>query len=167
MKTTLFLCAFAANAFAAQPVLVRITPEALAKLQQSDPMIRLVKPAAGEAKIARPQNESIIKQSTLLNDGKNWTLVPNGAVQFVPEAMKSRVNAKPAGALLPWIDFLTKNQSWITTSEITIEQAAGKNPLPAERVAFWTKQDKIIVAVHQNGPISVRVQDPTLNLTKR
>jgi hypothetical protein len=130
-------------------------------------MIRLVKPAAGEAKVARPQNESIIKQSTLLNDGKNWTLVPNGAVTFVPEAMKSRVNAKPVGALLPWIDFLTKNQSWITTSEITIEQAAGKNPLPAERVAFWTKQDKIIVAVHQNGPISVRVQDPTLNLTKR
>ena len=55
MKTTLILCAMAANAFAAQPVLVRVTPETLAKLQQTDPMIRLEKPAQGEAKVARPE----------------------------------------------------------------------------------------------------------------
>jgi len=94
MKATIFLCVLAVNALAAQPVLVRITPEALAKLQQTDPMSRLSKPAVGDAKVARPQNQSIIKQSTILNDGNNWTLVPKGAAVFIPVAMNSRVNAK-------------------------------------------------------------------------
>jgi hypothetical protein len=167
MKTTLFLCAMAANALASQPVLVRVTPETLAKLQQRDPMIRLVKPAQGEAKVARPENQSIIKQSTILHDGKNWTIVPNGAVVFLPEAMKPRVNSKPVGTLLPWSEFLTKNLSWITTNEVSFDQAAGNEELPAERTAFWAKQDKIVIAVHQRGPISVRIANSSTNLTQR
>ena len=167
MKTTLFLCVLAANALAAQPVLVRITPEALAKLQQTDPMNRLAKPAAGDVKVTKPQTQSIIKQSTILNDGNNWTLVPKGAAVFIPVAMNSRVNAKPIGTLLTWIDFLTKNQSWITTSEVALKQAAGKEPLPAERAAFWAKQDKVVIAVHQNGPISVHMTDSSTSITKQ
>lgn len=157
MKITLLLCALAASALASQPVLVRVTPQTLADLQKRDPMIRLVKPAAGEAKVTRPVNQSIVSQSTILHDGKNWTLVPNGAVVYQPETMKSRVNAKPVGTLLPWIDFLGKNQSWITTCEVSFDQAAGNEELPAERTAFWAKQDRIVVAVHQRGPISVRL----------
>ena len=167
MKATIFLSVLAVNALAAQPVLVRITPDALAKLQQSDPMSRLSKPAAGDAKVAKPQNQSIIKQSTILNDGNHWTLVPKGAAVFIPVAMNSRVNAKPIGTLLTWIDFLTRNQSWITTSEVALDQAAGKNPLPAEHAAFWAKQDKVVIAVHQNGPISVHMTDSSTTITKR
>jgi hypothetical protein len=167
MKTALFLCALAGHALAAQPVLVRVTAQTLADLQARDPMIRLVKPAEGEAKVARPDNQSIINQSTILHDGKNWTLVPKGAVVFMPEAMKARVNVRPVGTLLPWTDFLTKNRSWITTTDVTFDQAAGNEELPAERCAFWAKQDKIVIAIHQNGPISVRVADPTPTLTKR
>lgn len=166
MKTTLFLCVLAGHALAAQPVLVRITPEALAKLQQRDPMIPLVKPAEDKAKVARPKDQSIIKQSTILHDGNHWTLVPNGAVVFVPVAMKSRVNAKIIGTLLPWRDFLARNPSWITTSEVTLDQAAGKESLPAERAAFWAKQDKVVIAVHQSGPISVRVSETPTHITK-
>lgn len=167
MKTTLLLCTLAANAFAAQPVLVRITPDTLAKLQERDPMIRLVKPNEGEAKVARPVNQSIIKESTILHDGKNWTLVPNGAMVFIPDAMRSRVNSKPVGTLLPWNDFLAKNRNWITTNEVSFDQAAGNEEIPAERAAFWVKQDKIVIAVHQNGPISVRVAKEPTALTRR
>lgn len=167
MKSTLFLCALAANAFAAQPVLVRITPDTLAKLQARDPMIRLVTPDEGEAKVVRPANQSIIKQSTILHDGKNWTLVPNGAVLFLPTAMKPRVNAKPVGTLLPWTDFLARNRNWITTSEVTFDQAAGNEALPVERTEFWATQDKVVVAVHQNGPINVRTADKATIATHR
>jgi len=167
MKNTLLLCALATHALGSQPVLVRVTPETLAKLQARDPMIRLVKPAQNEAKVARPLNQSIIKQSTILHDGKNWTLVPNGAVVFLPEALKSRVNVRPVGTLLPWSEFLTKNPSWITTTEVSFDQAAGNETLPAERTEFWAKQDKIVVAVHQTGPISVRVAAASPTLTKR
>lgn len=167
MKTTLLLCALAVNGFAAQPVLPRVTPETLAKLQQIDPMARLDNPAAGKAKVARPVDQSVIKQSTILHDGNHWTLVPTGAVVFLPNGLRERVVAKPMGSLIPWADFLANNRSWITTHEVTFEQAAGDAPIPAQHATFWAKQDKIVIAVHQNGPISVRLPDTTRNITRR
>ena len=154
MKAILICGVLASHAPAAQPLVPRITPEALGRLQQADPMIRLHKPTEGQAKVERPDKQSIISQSTVLHDGTRWTIVPNGSVVFIPERMKSRVGATPSGELLGWADFLALNRSWISTCEVSFEQASGKEPLAAERTAFWAKQDKIIVAVHQSGPIS-------------
>lgn len=167
MKYTLLLCAMALSAHAAQPVLVRVTAKTLADLQARDPMIRLVTPAEGEAKVVRPHNQSLIGQSTILHDGANWTLVPNGALVFLPEALKSKVNAKPVGTLLPWAEFLTKNSAWISTSEVSFDEAAGNKEIPSERSSQWAKQDKAVVAVHQAGPISVQVSNSSHNSTKR
>ncbi len=167
MKPTLLLLALASSALAGQPVLARITPAALAKIQQQSPMAGLESTPASATQVARPDNQSIIKGSIILHDGKNWTLVPKGAVLFMPDALKSRVDAKPVGTLLPWAGFLTKNISWLTTNETTFDQAAGNEALPAERAEFWAKQDKIVVAVHQNGPISVNVAKQSPTITQR
>ncbi|MES2661212.1 MAG: hypothetical protein V4689_21510 [Verrucomicrobiota bacterium] len=167
MKTSLLILALASGAFAGPPVLARITPAALAKIQQGNPITDLPQTPESAPQVARPAEQSIIKQSMILHDGKNWTLVPKGAVIFLPEAMKSRVDAKPVGTLLSWADFLTKNVSWITTNEVSFEQAAGNQALPADRVTFWAKQDKIVVAVHQNGPISVNIAKESLTITQR
>lgn len=167
MKTTLILLALASGAFAGPPVLARITPAALAKIQQQSPMETLESTRESSAKVARPEDQSIIKQSVILHDGRNWTLVPKGAVLFLPEALKSRVDVKPVGTLLPWTAFLAKNISWITTNETTFDQAAGNEALPAERAAFWARQDKIVIAVHQNGPISVKVAKESQTITQR
>lgn len=158
MKTALILCVLANSTFAAVPILPPITPAELAKLQQDSPMTLLQSPAKGEANVRRPEDQSIIKQSVILHDGTHWTLVPKGAVIFLPAAMKSRVDVKPAGSLLSWIAFLAKNQAWITTTDVSFEQATGKKPLQPERVAFWAKHDKVVIATHQSGPISVRVK---------
>lgn len=167
MKSTLILLALVANAAAGPPVLQRITPASLAKLQQSTPMSRLQRPVEGEAIVERPAEQSIIKQSMILHDGQNWTLVPKGAVLFLPDPLKNRVDVKPLGTLLPFVDFLTKNRSWITTNEVTFNQAAGTEALPEERSTFWSKQDKMVIAVHQSGPISVRVSQATPAITQR
>ena len=167
MKTALILCALASSAFAATPVLVRITPEALAKLQQKTPMTSLQVPDKSQTAVTRPAEQSIIKDSTILHDGKNWTLVPKGAVIFLPAAMKSRVDVKPVGTLMAWAEFFAKNRAWITTTDVSFEQAAGNEDLPAERVTFWARQDKVVVAVHQCGPISVRVSNEPQSITKR
>jgi len=50
MKTTLLLCVLSAHTLAAAPILVRITPEAFAKLHQGDPMMGLLKPTEESAK---------------------------------------------------------------------------------------------------------------------
>lgn len=159
MKTTLMLLVLANSAFAAVPILSRTTPEALAKLQQDNPMRLLQSPPKEGAKIHRPEDQSIIKQSVILQDGTHWTLVPKGAVIYLPEALKSRVNAKPDGTLLAWPDFLARNQAWITTHDISFDQATGNKPLQTESVAFWPKQNKVVIAVHQKGPISVRTSN--------
>jgi hypothetical protein len=154
MKALLIIGVLAGQALAVQPIIARITPDALAKLQKVDPMARLEKPVEGEAKVGRPADESIIAQSTILSDGSNWTIVPNGAVLFIPEKLKSRISTQPTGGLLAWSDFLVRSRAWITTCEVSIDQATGKQPLKSERSDFWAKQDKIVVAVHQSGPIS-------------
>ena len=167
MKTSLLLLALASGAFAQAPVLARITPAALAKIQQNNPIASLHNPQEAAAKVERPAEQSIIKQSMVLHDGQNWTIVPKGAVIFMPDALKAKVDAKPVGTLLAWSDFLAKNYAWITTNEVSFDQAAGNAPLPAARVAFWAKQDKIVVATHQSGPISVNIGKPSQAITQR
>jgi len=138
-----------------------VTAKTLSELQNMDPMITLVKSVAGEAKVVRPDQPSIIRQSTILHYGKNWTIVPKGSVAFLPGGLKSRVDAVPSGTLLSWVDFLTINRSWLSTCEITANQATGTDPIPAERTTFWAQQDKVIIAVHQGGPITLRMDRPT------
>ncbi|RYZ14701.1 MAG: hypothetical protein EOO70_07475 [Myxococcaceae bacterium] len=163
MKTTLLLCAALASlASAAQPVLVRPTAEAITRLQKqqaAEPMNAIeITPEGKPAVAPQKEEQSIIKQSMILHDGKNWTLVPKGAVVYLPAALKNRVDVKPVGRLLPFLEFITQNRSWITTNEVSFDQAAGNEALPAERAAFWSKQDKVVIATHQSGPISVIVK---------
>lgn len=166
MKTTLFLCTLGMYASAAQPVLVRVTPETLARLQARDPMIRLVNPSEAEAKVVNSVSRPITKHMTILHDGQNWTLVPNESLLYFPAAMKERVNAKPVGTLLPWNEFLIRNRNWIATNEVTFDQAAGSDELSAETES-WSKQGKVLVAVHHYGPTAVRVAKMLPALTSR
>lgn len=167
MKTTLFFCALALNAIAAQPVLVRVTPDTLAKLKARDPMIRLVNSPELETNTNKPASHSITERSTVLHDGKNWTLVPNGALVHLPAAMKARVNVSPVGILLPWNQFFIKNRNWIVTNEVTFDQAAGNEELPTDRTDSWAKQDKVVVAVHLDAPAAVRMAPHFPSLTSR
>jgi hypothetical protein len=166
MKSTVILWALAIPVFAAQPVLVRVTPETLKKLQERDPMIQLEKPADGQATVKRSTDASLLHESTVLHDGKNWTLVPNGSVVHLPESLRARANSKPVGTLLPWHEFLRRNPTWLVSHEVTFEQAAGNEALPAEAAKSWKTMEKIVVAVRQTGPISVRVADGQ-SLTQR
>jgi hypothetical protein len=158
MKTTMLLCAMVVNAMAAQPLVPRITADELGRLQKADPMLRLQRPAGDEAKVGRPDSQSIIKQSTILTDGTRWTIVPQGSVVHLPENLKSRVTAEPAGELVAWNDFLTANHGWIDTCEVSFDEATGKTALPEQRSSLWLQQKKIVVAVHQCGPISARLK---------
>lgn len=168
MKASLLLLALAPTAFAAPAIQPRITPEELLKRQQSSPAPKLQQPAEGEAKVNRPEDQSIVKQSTILSDGRNWTLIPKGAVIHMPATEKHRADSRPVGTLLSWTDFLARNYAWLTTNEVSFNQAAGTESIPADRAAFWAKQDKVVVAVHQGGPISVRIaSNQESNVTQR
>lgn len=173
MKTTLLLLSLTAGCAFAEPTMVdRVTPQEMAERQKVSPFEELQRQQAAvdakaTTKAERPGEQSIIKQSDILHDGSNWTIVPKGAVLHVPAQMTPRVGAKPLGTLLSWTDFLTANRAWISTEEVSFDQAAGKKPLPDTRKEFWSTQTKVIVATHQGGPISVRIITPTAEVTQK
>lgn len=167
MKSPLMLCLFATSLAASPPMSDPVSADTITRLQQNNPVSALVPPAPEDAGAIRPTDQSIIKQSVILHDGKNWTLVPKGAVVHLPAKLSDKVDVKPVGNLLTWAAFFAINQNWITTNEVTFEQAAGNVPLPAERAEAWGKINKVVVAVHQGGPISVNIAETTKDLTQR
>ncbi|MEP2775972.1 MAG: hypothetical protein ABJQ29_14030 [Luteolibacter sp.] len=156
MKASILWIALAATSLA-EPVLVvaPITPQELTAKQQGGSLENLSQTVDSEAPVPRASSQSIIAQSEILHDGEYWTLVPQGAVLFVPERKAPNVGARPVGTLLQWNDFLARNPAWISTQETSFAQASGDAPFPEEKIEFWKKQDRVIVAVHQGGPISV------------
>lgn len=142
----------------AQTVKRPVTARELAVKQQNASLgfLEQAPPVSAETQvIARTSGQSLISQSEILHDGEHWTLIPKGAVLHVPQSRAANVGAKPVGILLPWIEFLRKNTAWISTHETSFEQASGEVPLPQAKTDFWPKQDRVIIAVHQGGPISV------------
>lgn len=164
MNTIKVTCVAAALASVASsaPMKDRISSEELTvrRNASASPLVTLEKVGESDGRVVRPGNESIIAQSVILTDGTHWTLIPRGSVLHVPAAQAVRVDARPVGKLLNWRDFLSLNYAWISNEEVSLEQAEGIAPLNEQRSAFWAKQDKIIVAVHLGGPISVIVPEP-------
>lgn len=156
MKATILWIALAATSFA-EPLIVVAPTTALeiTEKQQSGSLSNLSQTVKSKAPVPRAASQSIIAQSEILHDGEHWTLVPKGAVLFVPQKKALYVGARPVGTLLQWRDFLAKNPAWISTHETSYAQASGDSPLPEETVEYWAKQDRVVVAVHQGGPISV------------
>ena len=156
MKAAILWIALAGSVCAETTVSEPITAQALLVKQQSVSLKGLTRTVVGEiAPVPRAETQSIIAQSQILHDGKHWTLVPKGAVLFIPARKSENVGARPVGTLLQWREFLTRNPEWISTQETTFDQASGEVPFAEEKVEFWKKQDRVIVAVHQGGPISV------------
>lgn len=159
MKTSLIFALTSAAAFAA-PMSDRISSEALeARRAAGSPVATLTQQAEPNKQVTRSKDQSLIKQSVIISDGQNWTLVPKGAVLYTPEEHNSRINVRPVGTLLSWSDFLVANRAWISGEEVSMRQAEGINPIDARRIAYWPKQSKVIVAVHLNGPISVTIPE--------
>ena len=160
MKTPILWIALAATSFAGPLVPNKsITANELAAKQANDALSTLPQTAVLEKELGveapRPAAQSIIAQSEIITDGENWTLVPKGAVLFVPERNTENVGTKPVGSLLMWREFLAKNPAWVSTHEVSYEQATGETPLPEGSMEHWQKRNCIVVAVHRGGPISL------------
>lgn len=120
-----------------------------AELQQTPPEAEVGK------KPVHNKDLSIIAQSTIITDGTNWTILPKGAVLHTPVALQSKVSKTPVGKLLPWAEFLVKNRAWVGTQEVDMDLAAGTKPVPEAWTENWKKQNMMIVAVYESGPISI------------
>lgn len=99
--------------------------------------------------------EGLNSRPTIISDGTHWTLIPPGAILFIPEEQTAKVNARPVGKILNWTDFLALNSDWIGGEELSLGQAEGLEAILGDRASSWSSAGRIIVAVHQGSPIRV------------
>jgi hypothetical protein len=94
------------------------------------------------------------------------TLVPKGAILYVPDRFRQNIAPNLSGSFLIWNEFLAKYRGLVTSFEVTLDQATGEKPLDAARFEAAKKSGLIIVAVLNRSPISVSQPAVTTNPAK-
>ncbi|MCP5538336.1 MAG: hypothetical protein H7A51_19145 [Akkermansiaceae bacterium] len=97
----------------------------------------------------------IYRHSTILQHGNNHTLLPDNALIHIPDSLQHKVVTTPRGTFIPWPRFYLANRSWIFTHEINLKQAEGTSPLKEDVLKQFVRINRIVVALHQNNPISI------------
>ena len=136
----------------------RLTREELIELREASSQRReKLEPQKTEETEKNPPKTSILDRSVVLGSGQNWTFVPKGAVMHLPEIHKNKVNlTEGRGRYLPFADFLAKNRGWVSTYDVTLEQARGNTPIGEEARKKLEKSDRVIISICKGGPISTR-----------
>jgi len=127
--------------------------EQWSKTQQDDPM-KLLPAAQGKDPAGKPPQD-LLSQSDILSFGGMATLVPKHAILLIPKAMAERTRFAAGSTLLGWAEFYARNRGWITTVEVSREQAEGLEPLAADVSKRFSDAPNLVVATYQGGPISV------------
>ena len=122
--------------------------------KEAEPMAKFEK-AEGEdpAKINPPQD--IISQSEFLSSSGNMTLVPKRAILHIPDRLRDRTVKKDGMKIMTWPSFFAKNRTWITTIEVSRQQAEGILPIDEKRFESMQQTGDVIVATMGGSPISV------------
>jgi hypothetical protein len=153
----LFLSAVSVS-HADQPVMRDVaTHDQLARVmqqsQQADPMKSLPASNAPDASLNLPKD--LVSQSDFISFAGVATLVPKHAILKVPTVFADRIRFQQGSRILSWTEFFAANRNWITTIEITPEQAGGKAALSKESSDVIAKSSNLIVATFRGGPISL------------
>jgi|GEM_PF-1027664 len=98
---------------------------------------------------------SLLKRSAVLSSGRNWTIVPKGAVLHVPKQYEKYVNGKRAGQLVPWQTFYAQNRGWLHVHSVSMDQARGEKLMDPKQVEAYMGLSRVVVSVCHGGPISV------------
>jgi len=120
------------------------------------PMSRALPPAdlkEDPSKVNQP--EDLISRSDILSYGGMTTIVPKRAIIQLPPAMAQRVGKSDGSKIVPWEEFLAANRGWISTIEVTRQQAGGSEPFPEETSKTISKATTLVVATYNGWPVSV------------
>lgn len=115
-----------------------------------------VKPVRKEDPSVTNRPKSILETSDVLSFNGFTTLVPKGSIIGVSEAYEGRVNpSDPHNNLVRWKEFYARNRGWITTVEVSRDQAHGEKPLEEELAKQLEESADLIVATLKGSPISM------------
>ncbi len=102
------------------------------------------------------QLPSLLSRSDILSFNGMTTLIPKRAILHQPKPLAPRVNNFQQGSrVVGWLDFMQSNRGWITTVEVTRDQAEGRQPMDEKVVESYLKSTNLVVATFRGGPVSV------------
>ena len=137
------------------PTSDRITSAALSQLKSA------VKPSFPQAQWTEQapkgeaRNYDIYEDSVILQQGNSHTVLPRNSIVYLPESLKQKVVNRPNGAFVSWPQFYLKNRNWIFTHGISLNQAQGTTPLKDGVMQQFKRINRLVIAIHQNNPISI------------
>lgn len=137
---------------------VRVSDDELSAKKTAQPSQFVTKFEGRKAEL--PENLSILgdiyENSEVLIYGDYHTIVPKGALIYIPPTFKKRISKgpQPQSQLVWWPEFYSKNRGWITHREITIEQVEGRGTFPEDVVEVILTDHKVVVATHEQGPVT-------------
>lgn len=104
---------------------------------------------------APTQKLSLLANSDILCHGGMATLVPKRSILHIPEALQSRLGMKDGAQIENWTKFYDANRGWITTVEVSRNQAEGKESLSEETIKSFEESSNLIVATFRGRLIGV------------
>lgn len=137
------------------PVAAGVTDEELKRRQAAEKFGGF----AAEADI--PKGWDLESNSEFIAFGGNVTILPKGAILYVPERFKANVVTKMEGNLMLWPEFVARYPGLVARVDVTMEEVSGQKPFKADRLEAERKRNLILVGTYNQNPITVSRQ--TLN----
>ncbi|MEI8038553.1 MAG: hypothetical protein WCJ14_09195 [Verrucomicrobiota bacterium] len=128
--------------------------EGMRQAKQNDPMKNLPLSKVADPLVANPRR-SLLAESDVISFGGLATLIPKRAILQIPKNFSQRLKLEDGVRLVNWLEFYATNRGWITTVEISREQAEGTVALPVETRKMMSKCRNLVVATYLAGPISL------------
>lgn len=108
----------------------------------------------------KPSAYGLLEMSTVLQSGSEFMLVPKGSVIWCPKQHEGKIVTHPAGKFVGWTSFVTANRNWITTLELTKDQAVGKVRIAPEILDRHRKGNLVVIATLNGSPITLVTHQP-------
>jgi hypothetical protein len=145
---------------AAEPLVIRdvVTHDELAerlRVATNQGPTSQFKPSTGVDPTTVNKPKDIVSSSDFLSFGGKATLVPKRAILHIPPQHAGRIKLQPGSTIQTWAEFYAANRAWITTVEVSRNQARGVEPFAEELSQRIQKSGNVIVATYKTGPISV------------
>jgi hypothetical protein len=113
-----------------------------------------------QSKEAELKPYDLAGNSTFIQMGDKFTLVPKGAILNVPKKLASLIVTEPKGTFVIWPEMQQAYRSKLSRFEVTLDQASGKEPIDAAKLAVAKRSESILVATIENGAVSVAQPQP-------
>jgi hypothetical protein len=101
------------------------------------------------------KRSSLYDSSHIIVHRGAYTIVPQKSILVLPPTLKDRISEKPEGKFILWPEFKRKNQQWVWTFEVTLDQARGLRAIPEQKIKDLEKLNRIVIALYRGNPISV------------